>query len=122
MKLRVVLQIGACQCVQDVDPGTRIALGEHHVEADHRHAVALEELVGQLGEEAAAPRPAPELAQALLVDIQDDDPLVASARHGHAQARVVQDVLQPGDERQAAIRGGIPMQRMTDQEKRDREA
>src|SRR5688500_20227586 len=44
-----------------------------HVEAEERDAVLVEQLVDQVGHQVAAPGPAADLAQALLVDVQDHD-------------------------------------------------
>src|SRR5690606_956353 len=55
-------------------------LGEDDVEADDRRASLLDERIDQLRDLRAVPRPAAVLAQAALVDVDDDDALVALGR------------------------------------------
>ena len=117
LKRRDRLQILLRQRVEHVDPGARIALRPDHVEAEDPDAVLVEQLVDQLGHQPAAPRPAADLAEALLVDVEDDDAGVDPARHGEAQPRVVDDVVDLGDEPDLVESGGVP-----DEEQRDREA
>ena len=89
----------------------------HHVEADQRDAVAHEELVDELGHEMSAPRPVAELAEALLVDVEDDDAPLDAARHGHRQPRVVDQVVELGDET-----ARVEAKRLAYQKEHDRKA
>src|SRR5207244_8961768 len=67
--------------------------------------------------QVAAPRPATDLAEALLVDVEDDDAVLARARHRHREARVVHDVVELGDEADA-----LGAQCIAYEEQRDRKA
>src|SRR5262249_37937518 len=61
------------EAVERVDARARIVLRPQDVERDQRDAVTLEQLVHELRHEVAAPRPVAYLAEALLVDVEDDD-------------------------------------------------
>ena len=117
LELARILELALREPVEDIDAGARIALGPDHVERHELHVMALEELVDELGHQVAAPRPVADLAQALLVDVEDDDAVFARARHGHRKARVVHDVVQLGDEADA-----LGAQRIAYEEQRDRKA
>ena len=89
----------------------------HHIEADQRDAMVLEELVKELGHKMSAPRPVAELAKALLVDVEDDDAPLDAARHGHHEPRIVDQVVELGDETH-----GVEAERRPYQEEHDRKA
>src|SRR2546421_180628 len=80
-------------------------------------AVPVEQLVDERRHQAAAPWPATDLAEAFLVDIEDHDALVDAAGHRQAQARVVDDVVEAGNEADLVEAGGVPSE-----EQRNREA
>src|SRR5436190_8689292 len=117
LELRDVLQLRLSEPVEDVDARARIALCPYHVERHELHALALEELVEELRHEIAAPGPATHLAEALFIDVEDDDAVVAPARHRHREPRVVHDVVQLGDEADA-----LDAQRIAYEEQHDRKA
>ena len=117
LELRCIFQRALRETIEHVDAGARIALRPDDVERQELHAMALEQLVEQLGHDVAAPGPAADLAQALLVDVEDDDAVVTRARHRHREARVVQDVVQLGDEADA-----LEAQRVAHEEQHDRKA
>ncbi len=117
LESRNFLQVAARQRVERIDARAGIAFRPDHVEAEHRHAELVEQLVHHLGHQGAAPGPAADLAEALLVDVEDDDAPVDAARHGHAQARVVDDVVDLVDEADLVVPGRVP-----DEEQRDRKA
>ena len=58
----------------------------------------------------------PELLQALLVDIEDDDPVVDAARHRQHEARVVDDVVELVDEPEVVAVRGVPEEEEADRE------
>ena len=72
---------------------TRIRFGEHHVEPDRRHAVAVEQLFDERGHFVAAPRPASDAFQAGFVDVEDGHAIVRSRRRGMFQPGVIQPGL-----------------------------
>ena len=112
-----LLQLALRERVERLDARARVALGEYHVEAEHGDAVPVEELSDRFGHELAAPRPAADLAQALLVDIEDDDAALDAPGHRHAHARVVEDVVELPDEAYGVLEGGV-----SEEEQRDRKA
>src|SRR5205823_9805079 len=77
----------------------------------------LEKLVDELRHQVSAPRPMAELAEALLVDIEDHDATLDAARHGHRQPRVVDEVVELGDEPDR-----VEAERLAYQEQHDRKA
>jgi hypothetical protein len=91
-EIRALRQFAVSQPVQCGQAGTGVRLGEHHVEAHRRHAVAIEQLVEQRAQDVAAPGPAAHAFQAGLVDIEDGDAVVRPGRGGALQP----DVVQPG--------------------------
>jgi hypothetical protein len=56
--------------------------------------------------------------RAFLVDIEDHDALVDPARQRHAQAQVVDDVVEPAEQIELAVRRGVPLGGVADEEKR----
>ena len=80
------------QGAQQFDIGALVALGEQHVETDHRGAV-FAQVVHQGSELLAREGPVPVFLQAGLVDGDDHDALVHAARGGQAHAGIVEDVL-----------------------------
>ena len=112
-----VLQFLLRQRVQHLHARACVALGPDDVEADHRHAILVEQLVHQARHDVAAPGPAPDLAQALLVDVEDDNARVTLAGHGQLQPRVINDVVELMDEPDFVDPGGVP-----DEEDGDRQA
>jgi hypothetical protein len=79
--------------------------------------MAVEQLADDVGHDLAVPGPAADLAQAFLVDVEDDEALVHPARHRKAQARVVDEVVELRDEPDLVGAGGVPYE-----EQRDRKA
>ena len=117
LELVRVLELGLRQAIEHVDARAWITLGPDHIEGQELHPLALEQPLDQLGHHVAAPGPAADLAQALLVDVEEDDAVVSRARHGHRQARVVHDVVELRDERDA-----LGAQRVCYEEEDDRKA
>ena len=74
------------QLLQLAQTGAGVGLGEDHVEAQQSHVVVLEERVHQQRDAVATPRPAALLAQALLVDVDDDQAVVDGVRQGGDEA------------------------------------
>ena len=117
------LQLAARQRVERLHPGARVALGEHHVEAEQRDAVAIEQLVDQLGKQLRGSTASGRARRRLFSSMSRiTRRAVHAARHGHAQARVVDDVVELGNEAQLAVRGGKPARGVSYEEQRDREA
>jgi hypothetical protein len=114
---RRLLQLTLRQRVERLDTRAQVAFGEDHVETEQRHAVPLEELGHHLGHQPAAPGPAADLTQALLVDVEDDDAALDTARHRHADARVVEDVVELPDEAYRVLQRCV-----AEEEQRDRKA
>ncbi|HZM34821.1 MAG TPA: hypothetical protein VFC18_10025 [Burkholderiales bacterium] len=56
----------------------------------------------------------------IFVDVEDHD--AHAVGHGRAQPRVVDDVVEPGDEPQLAVGRRIELGRVTDEQQRDRKA
>ena len=112
-----LLQLLLRQLVEGADAGRVVGFREHHVEAHDRELVLVEQLVHEPRHDVARPGPARHLLQALLVDVEDDNAAVDGARHGHVEPRVVDDVVQLGDDADAVEPGRVP-----DEEQRDREA
>jgi len=82
----------------------------------------IEQLVERVGEDVPPPRPPPDLGEAALVDVEDHDALVHAARHGHGKARVVEDVVEAGDELQAPVGRRVKPQRVANEKQCDRKA
>ena len=82
-----------------------VGLGEQHVEADHGGTLICEQLVGQRGELVKVARPAADLGEASLVDL--DDARTECARHEGTQARVGNRQIERGDEAQRLPTGGV---------------
>lgn len=97
------------QSAQGCQPGAVVALSKHHIKAHHRHTLACEQFLGQVCEFVSAPGPAPDAIDALFIDIHNDDALVKGSRHPQAQAGVVNELVQPLQQRQG--HGGRNMQK-----------
>jgi hypothetical protein len=77
--------------------------GEYDVEAYGARAVVAGQTGHETGEPVARPRPLTLGREAALVDVDDHDLAVDPARHREQQARVVGELLQPGQRRQARV-------------------
>ncbi len=104
---RVVRQRPVGQSLQDLQPRALVVFGEDHVEAHGAHAVVVEQLIDDACDRVARPGPAAELAQAALVDVDDDDALVDGARERQVQTRVIGDVLELLDEAESHRAGRV---------------
>ena len=99
-KARSFGQGPSLQGAQGCQPGAVVGLGKHHIEAHHRHTLACEQFSGQVCEFVSAPGPAPDAIDALFIDVHNDDALVKGSRHPQAQAGVVDELVQPLQQRQ----------------------
>jgi len=89
-----------------VRTGQGIRLGEHGVHAQQADVVP-EKPVDQIGHPIPGPGPAPDLGQALFIDVDDDDALVERARHGRAQASVLDLLVQAVQQRHRQYPAGV---------------
>ena len=99
-KARSFGQGPSLQGAQGCQPGAVVALGKHHIKAHHGHTLACEQFLGQVCEFVSAPGPAPDAIDALFIDVHNDDALVKSSRHPEAQTSVVNELIQPFQQRQ----------------------
>ena len=106
-KARLLAERPLCQLAQHGQAGAGVGFGKQHVKPQHRHLLALQQLVRQLRQQVAPPGPVAYGLQAALVDVDDDDARVLRARHGGAQVEVVGAVVQPLQGRHVQPAGGM---------------
>ena len=104
---------------KNVESGAFVFFREHDVKADSPDVVLVEQIVDDLRQHIARPRPAPNVGKAAFVDIQNDDFLVDRIGQGQLQTKVVREIFQPVDERNGNFAGGVEHEHRND---RDTEA
>jgi len=118
---RLTAQRSLRQLLQRREARAFIGLCKQHVKPHHRYLLALKQFVHQRGHLVPAPGPLADTPEALFIDIDDDDPLIQRAGHGHPQAGVVDDVVQPFQHLQVEHIGHM-QQRKHQRYQRDRNA
>ncbi|EXI76984.1 MAG: hypothetical protein AW10_04122 [Candidatus Accumulibacter appositus] len=114
----IAAQGAARQRLQRSQPGTFVRLGQDHVHAQQQGAVVGENPLDQIGQPRPVPRPAPQLGQRSLVDIDNGDPFVDGRLREEAHTSVVEDRFQPGNGRNLDIVQAVPQQDAEQQETR----
>ncbi|MNV52960.1 hypothetical protein D3C71_1450790 [compost metagenome] len=94
-EVRLVAQRAVGQLLQCGEARGFIRFGEKNIKPDDSHLLAFEQFARQCRKFVSSPRPLANAAQALFIDIHNDDALVKCARHRDPQTRVVNDVVQP---------------------------
>jgi hypothetical protein len=101
--LRIAAQLVVGKFAQDAETGAGVLFCENDVESDDACLVAIEQLVQHQGQPVPPPGPATLLREALFVDIDDHDPVIHVARHGDAEAGVIDDQFETLDQRDAVV-------------------
>ena len=100
---RVVAQAVAGQLAQQAAGRGIEGLGEGDVEADHAHAIVVEQPIEDARQHIAPPGPVAEFRQAVFVDVGDDDAPIHRAGRGEIELQVVDQVVELLQQRQAEV-------------------
>ncbi|EXI78659.1 MAG: hypothetical protein AW10_02813 [Candidatus Accumulibacter appositus] len=93
-KAGIAAQRATRQRLQRSEARTLVRFGQDHIQPQQQGAVVGEDTLDQLGQPRPAPRPAPQLGQRTLVDIDNHDPFVDRRLREKAHAGVVEHRFQ----------------------------